>query len=111
MWDLYTEPGNEGLIGNALPLLQEVFGWAREVAPAQPLRGDEYLARTTDSRFETHLPLFRQAGIGCVNWGLVAGKTQTHFPGAQRRGHPNPRSGTTTSSGPTGAHMTKPRCS
>ena len=37
MWDLYNEPGNEGLLGNALPLLREVVGWAREVEPSQPL--------------------------------------------------------------------------
>ncbi len=140
MWDLYNEPGNEGLIDNALPLLREVFDWAREVDPSQPLTvgnwnrsdpftelnsfseansdivtfhsyedaetvrqliGDsrqigrpmvctEYLARTTESYFETHLPLFRNAGVGCINWGLVAGKTQTHYPWCSPPGAPEP---------------------
>lgn len=37
VWDLYNEPGNEGLVGNAIPLVEAVFAWARSVAPRQPL--------------------------------------------------------------------------
>ncbi|MBR2632337.1 MAG: endo-1,4-beta-xylanase [Lentisphaeria bacterium] len=47
LWDLYNEPGNgksgdhitkSGLRGVAsMPLLRDVFRWAREVAPEQPL--------------------------------------------------------------------------
>jgi hypothetical protein len=37
LWDLYNEPGNEGLISNSLPLLDAVFRWARAVGPSQPL--------------------------------------------------------------------------
>lgn len=37
MWDLYNEPGNEGLLENALPLLAATFRWARRVDPIQPL--------------------------------------------------------------------------
>ena len=47
LWDLYNEPGNgrsgnhiakSGLRGSAsLPLLQDVFAWAREVNPDQPI--------------------------------------------------------------------------
>lgn len=44
---------------------------------ARPLLCTEYLARSYNSRFENHLALFRDAGVGCFNWGLVAGKTQT----------------------------------
>jgi len=140
MWDLYNEPGNEGLLGNALPLLEQTFRWAREVGPNQPLtvgnwnrtppfdalnrvqeaNSDvitfhsyedadsvarligqlrdlgrplictEYLARTTDSHFETHLPLFQAAGVGCINWGLVAGRTQTYYPWGSVPGAPEP---------------------
>ena len=36
-WDLYNEPGNSGYGEKSLPLLKEVFGWAREVNPTQPL--------------------------------------------------------------------------
>lgn len=37
MWDLYNEPGNSGYGERSLPLLRNVFEWAREVRPAQPL--------------------------------------------------------------------------
>jgi hypothetical protein len=50
----------------------------------------EYLARTTDSRFETHLPVFWEAGVGCINWGLVAGRTQTQYPWYSAPGTPEP---------------------
>jgi hypothetical protein len=139
MWDLYNEPGgypSPGArpVGEAcLPLLADVFDWAREVSPRQPLtsglwwsplhplppaiaalqldRSDvvsfhhygpahelrdlctrlrsqterpllctEYLARPLGSRFETHLPIFRELGIGALCWGLVSGRTQTVFP-------------------------------
>jgi len=36
-WDLYNEPGNSGYGSKSLPLLVEVFAWARTAAPAQPL--------------------------------------------------------------------------
>lgn len=37
IWDLYNEPGNEALIGNALPLVAQSFRWARSVGVSQPL--------------------------------------------------------------------------
>jgi hypothetical protein len=138
LWDLYNEPGgfpspiSEPVGGACLPLLRDVFDWARDVAPDQPLtsglwipvkpipeeiaavqrarsdvisfhhygppddlralcetlRGEsdrplvctEYLARQLQSRFETHLPLFRELGIGAIHWGLVSGRTQTIYP-------------------------------
>ncbi len=43
----------------------------------RPLLCTEYLARKAGSNFITHLPFFRQHTIGCLNWGLVDGKTQT----------------------------------
>ena len=139
-WDLYNEPGNTW-VGDgdarrrrgddALPLLQEVFEWARDVDRlTQPLTacvwtfdGDftkvndfvlsnsdiisfhnygpvrhlastiqklegydrpmictEYMARTEGSTFEFCLPLLTRHGIGAINWGLVAGKSNTIYP-------------------------------
>ena len=37
VWDLYNEPGNEGLLDSSLPLLTAAFTWARQAAPEQPL--------------------------------------------------------------------------
>ncbi|MCS7224708.1 MAG: glycoside hydrolase family 5 protein [Armatimonadetes bacterium] len=36
-WDLYNEPGNEGMGEKSLPLVETAFQWAREVGPSQPL--------------------------------------------------------------------------
>lgn len=37
MWDLYNEPGNSDKFESSVPLLKNVFKWAREVNPSQPL--------------------------------------------------------------------------
>ena len=41
--------------------------------------------------FERLLPLFRERRIGCWNWGLVAGRTQTYFPWGSPQGAPEPK--------------------
>ena len=45
----------------------------------RPLLCTEYLARSTGSRFESCLPVFKERGIGCFNWGFVSGRTQTIY--------------------------------
>ena len=37
LWDLYNEPGNSGYGNKSMPLLKNVFQWAREIDPSQPL--------------------------------------------------------------------------
>lgn len=37
LWDLYNEPGNNDKGNESMALLQNVFKWAREVNPSQPL--------------------------------------------------------------------------
>jgi len=39
----------------------------------------EYMAREFGTTFEFSLPIFKENNVGCYNWGLVAGKSQTHF--------------------------------
>lgn len=142
LWDLYNEPQNtngssykdEGKEQYSMLLLKEVFAWAREVDPSQPISsapwiGDwtdpdnlsdfnrfmldhsdvitfhnynnlddfkrvsqaleryhrplictEYMARGNDSLFKTHLPYMAEKNIGAINWGFVAGRTQTIYP-------------------------------
>ena len=127
MWDVYNEPGNQQMGTKSLPLLQQVFAWARSARPSQPLTAGlwfdhpelngfqvvasdvitfhnyndvaslqrqidelrdygrplictEYMARTRGSVFATHLPIFKAERVGCLNWGLVSGKTQTKYP-------------------------------
>jgi len=62
----------------------------REQAAGRPLICTEWMARTFNSLFATHLPFFREQGIACFNWGLVRGKTQTHFPWGSPEGATEP---------------------
>ncbi len=45
----------------------------------RPLLCTEYMARTRGCDFAAQLPIFKRERIGCYNWGLVNGKTQTHI--------------------------------
>ncbi|HLH33295.1 MAG TPA: cellulase family glycosylhydrolase [Alloacidobacterium sp.] len=144
-WDLWNEPsnGNDSSYGKndprnkkqlVLALLPQVFSWAREAHPSQPLtsgvwNGDwssldkmdaisrvqieqsdvisfhnygwpeefeqridqlrqfhrplictEYMARGAGSTFDTILPIAKKNHVAAINWGFVAGKTQTYLP-------------------------------
>jgi len=46
----------------------------------RPIMCTEYMARGRDSRFQSHLPIFKKDKIGAINWGFVSGKTQTIYP-------------------------------
>ncbi len=135
-WDLYNEPGNDGMGNKSLPLVEAVFTWARAVEHDQPLsigiwggpveisnrqlelsdiitfhnyHGKDSVAkqiaelkkrgrpvictewmRRPNSLFGTILPLFREERVGSYNWGLVNGRTQTHFPWGSKKGAPEP---------------------
>ena len=56
----------------------------------RPLLCTEWLHRPMESRFETHLPLFKNGNIGIYNWGLILGRTQTNLSWDTMRGEPNP---------------------
>ena len=45
----------------------------------RPIICTEWMARTTGSLVGTHLPVFANRKVGCINWGLVSGKTNTIF--------------------------------
>jgi len=127
LWDLYNEPGNSGKGDKSVMLLKNVFKWAREANPSQPLSAGlwnwsfaelntiqaqnsdiityhfyealddhqriinllrthdrpmictEYMARTKNNSFFNHMALLKKENIGAINWGLVAGKTNTIF--------------------------------
>ena len=46
----------------------------------RPLICTEYMARGAGSTFDTILPIARDHHVGAINWGLVAGKSQTYLP-------------------------------
>jgi len=45
----------------------------------RPIICTEYMAREFGTTFQFSLPIFKKYNVGCYNWGLVAGKSQTHF--------------------------------
>ncbi len=137
VWDLYNEPTNGGLGDVSLPLVEQVFRWARDVNPSQPVtigqwngnarlneliyqhsdaitfhdygQADglarhirdlqrhgrpvictEWLNRGHGSTVAECLPVLRRTSVGCLHWGLVNGKTQTHLNWGHRPGQPDP---------------------
>jgi hypothetical protein len=46
----------------------------------RPILCTEYMARPEGSTFQGILPIAKKYKVAAINWGLVAGKTQTFFP-------------------------------
>lgn len=46
----------------------------------RPILCTEYMARSVGSTFDTILPIAKRYKVSAINWGLVAGKTQTIYP-------------------------------
>jgi len=46
----------------------------------RPIICTEYMARSVGSTFDTILPIAKAHHVAAVNWGFVAGKSQTYFP-------------------------------
>ena len=53
---------------------------AQLVPQGRPILCTEYMARPLGSTIESILPIAKRHNVGAINWGLVAGKTQTYFP-------------------------------
>lgn len=64
------------------------YGWPeefeariKELEPLhRPILCTEYMARGAGSTFDGSLPIAKKYNIAAINWGLVAGKTQTYLP-------------------------------
>lgn len=59
-------------------------------AHGRPLICTEYMSRPNHSTFQACLPVFKRRNVGCMNWGLVSGKTQTIYPWGSPQGAPEP---------------------
>jgi len=46
----------------------------------RPILCTEYMARSNGSTFQGVLPIAKKYRVGAINWGFVAGKTQTYYP-------------------------------
>jgi hypothetical protein len=64
------------------------YGWPEEFEARikelqsrhRPIICTEYMARGAGSTFDGSLPIAKKYNVGAINWGLVAGKTQTYLP-------------------------------
>jgi hypothetical protein len=64
------------------------YGWPEEFEAkivslkplGRPMICTEYMARGSGSTFDGSLPIAKKNNVGAINWGLVAGKTQTYYP-------------------------------
>ncbi len=64
------------------------YGWPeefeariKELEPLhRPILCTEYMARGAGSTFDGSLPIAKRYHVAAINWGLVAGKTQTYLP-------------------------------
>lgn len=61
------------------PSLAKVIQRVRDVAAGRPIMCTEYMAREQGSTFQHCMPIFKEYRVGCINWGLVQGKSQTHL--------------------------------
>lgn len=64
------------------------YGWPEEFEARiqalqhyhRPILCTEYMARGSGSTFDGSLPIAKKYHVAAINWGLVAGKTQTYLP-------------------------------
>ena len=56
----------------------------------RPVICTEWLRRG-HSDVATHLPIFKKEHVGCYNWGLVSGRTQTIYPWESKKDAPEPK--------------------
>jgi Cellulase (glycosyl hydrolase family 5) len=64
------------------------YGWPEEFERRiqelqrlqRPILCTEYMARGAGSTFDGSLPIAKRYHVAAINWGLVAGKTQTYLP-------------------------------
>lgn len=55
-------------------LIRQISGYGR------PAICTEWMARSLGSRIDDQLNMFRDKGVGAIQWGFVRGRTQTHLP-------------------------------
>lgn len=63
----------------------------RQVQSGRPILCTEWLARPFGSTVFTHLEYFAREKIGAIQWGLVAGRSQTYYQWKSPPNAPMPR--------------------
>ena len=59
--------------------LEQTIVQRQAAAMGRPIICTEYMARELGTTFQRSLPIFQKHQVGCYNWGLVAGRSQTHW--------------------------------
>jgi xylan 1,4-beta-xylosidase len=67
---------------------QAITGYKKH---GRPVVCTEWMARLQGGKWETDLPLLKQERVGCYNWGLVNGRTQTQFAWGAKKGSQEPK--------------------
>ena len=94
VWDgEWADPGSRTTIQNIQLANSDVISFHSYAGPStfesrigeltphgRPILCTEYMARPQGSTIESILPVAKRHNVGAINWGLVAGKTQTYFP-------------------------------
>ena len=57
----------------------------------RPIICTEWLNRKNADAVFKKLPMFKKENVGCYNWGLVTGKTQTMYPWGSKPNSPEPK--------------------
>ncbi|MEM9884053.1 MAG: 1,4-beta-xylanase [Planctomycetota bacterium] len=60
--------------------MRQAIDTVAELSPGRPIVCSEYLARGQGSTFQATLPIMQERGVAAVNWGLVAGRSNTIYP-------------------------------
>jgi hypothetical protein len=88
VWDLRLKELNQFQLENSDVITYHNYMDEREhlkwidsflVKTGKPLICTEYMARTRGSRFDNIMPLLKERKIAAINWGLVAGKSNTIY--------------------------------
>ena len=94
VWDgEWGDPASRGTIAGIQLANSDVISFHSYAEPAtfesriaeltpqgRPILCTEYMARPMGSTIDSILPIAKRHNVGAINWGLVAGKTQTYFP-------------------------------
>lgn len=88
VWNLRLKELNQFQLENSDVITYHNYGNEKDhlkwidsflVQTGKPLICTEYMARTRGSRFENIMPLLKERKIVAINWGLVAGKSNTIY--------------------------------
>jgi len=88
VWDLRLKELNQFQLENSDVITYHNYSNEKEhlkwidsflTKTGKPLICTEYMARTRGSRFDNIMPLLKERKIAAINWGLVAGKSNTIY--------------------------------